>query len=84
MQNCPRLYNDIMLHRHLTHQQFTLAAIDNVIARGKRIDWAELRRAALSDRMVMEKVLRVCQAHVADPYAQRYHFWKQYAERHLT
>lgn len=73
-----------MLHRHLTHQQFTLAAIDNVIARGKRIDWAELRRAALSDRMVMEKVLRVCQAHVADPYAQRYHFWKQYAERHLT
>lgn len=73
-----------MLHRHLTHQQFTLAAIDNIIARGKRKDWAELRQAALADRTVMEKVLRVCQAHVADPYAQRYHFWKQYAERHLA
>jgi hypothetical protein len=29
-------------------------------------------------------VLRVCNAHVNDPYAQRYHFWKQYAERHLA
>lgn len=73
-----------MLHRHLTHQQFTLAAIDDVIARGKRRDWAELRRAVLADRAVLEKALRVCQAHVADPYAQRYHFWKQYAERHLA
>lgn len=60
-----------MLHRHLTHQQFTLAAIDDIIGRGKRGDWAALRRAALEDRAVLEKVVRVCQAHVADPYAQR-------------
>ena len=73
-----------MLHRHLTHQQFTLAAIDDVIARGKRQDWAALRQAALADRALLEKVLRVCQAHVADPYAQRYHFWKQYAERYVA
>jgi hypothetical protein len=73
-----------MLHRHLNHQEYTLAAIDNVIARGKRRDWAELREEALGNRTVMEKVLRVCQAHIADPYAQRYHFWKQYAERKLT
>lgn len=73
-----------MLHRHLTHQQLTLAAIDDVIARGKRCDWAELRQAALHDRMVLEKIVRVCLAHVADPYAQRYHFWKLYAERYLT
>jgi len=72
------------LHRHLTHQQFTLAAIDDVIACGKRQDWAELRRAALQDRAVLEKVLRVGQAQVTDPYAQRYHFWKYYAERHLA
>ncbi len=77
-------YNDVMLHRHLTHQRYTLAAIDDIIARGKRRDWAELRRAALADRAVLEKVLRVCQAKVADPYAQRYHFWKQYAERRLA
>ncbi len=73
-----------MLHRHLNHQTYTLAAIDDVIARGKRCDWAELRREALRDRLVIEKVLRVCEAHVSDPYAQRYHFWKQYAERHLA
>jgi hypothetical protein len=73
-----------MEHRHLTHQNFTLAAIDDVIARGKRRDWAELRRAALDNRTIMEKVLRVCLPHIHDPYAQRYHFWKQYAQRHLT
>ena len=73
-----------MLHRHLNHQGFTLVAIDDVIGRGKRQDWVELRRTALRDRAVMEKVLRVCNAHVNDPYAQRYHFWKQYAERHLA
>ena len=73
-----------MWHRHLTHQQFTLAAIDDIIARGKRQDWAELRKAALADRAVLEKILRVCQAHVADPYAQRYHFWKAYVERYLA
>lgn len=73
-----------MYHRHLNHQQLTLAAIDDVIARGKRRDWATLRQAALQDRAVFEKVLRVCQAHIADPYAQRYHFWKYYADRHLA
>ena len=73
-----------MEHHHLTHEQYTLAAIDDIIARGKRRDWAELRTAALADHAVLEKVLRVCQAHVADPDAQRYHFWKQYAERYLA
>jgi hypothetical protein len=73
-----------MQHRHLNHEQYTLAAIDDVIARGNRRDWAELRRAALQDRAVLEKVWRICQAHIADPYAQRYHFWKLYADRHLA
>jgi hypothetical protein len=26
----------------------------------------------------------LCQSHVTDPYAQRYHFWKAYAERYLA
>ncbi len=78
------LYNHSMIHRHLTHQNLSLAAIDDIIARGKRQDWARLRQAVLADRVLLEKVLRVCQAHVTDPYAQRYHFWKQYAERHLA
>lgn len=73
-----------MLHRHLNHEQFTLAAIDDIIARGKRRDWAELRRAALADRTVMKKIVRVCRANCDDPYAQRYHFWKHYVENHLS
>lgn len=71
-----------MEHRHLNHQNLTLAAIDDIIGRGKRQDWAALRTALLADAMVREKVLRVCQAHIHDPYAQRYHFWKHYAEHH--
>jgi hypothetical protein len=70
-----------MKHRHLTHEGFTLAAIDDVIARGKRADWAALRRAIPADEAARENILRICAARVADPYAQRYHFWTQYAER---
>ena len=73
-----------MLHRHLNHHGFTLAAIDDLIGRGTRQDWAELRRAALRDRLLLEKVRRVCAAHVHDPYAQRYHFWRHYADRYLA
>ncbi len=73
-----------MLHRHLAHQQYTLAAIDDVIGRGKPRDWADLRQAALREPELFQKVLRVCLAHVSDPNAQRYHFWKHYAERHLA
>ena len=72
-----------MLHRHLNHQQFTLAAIDDVIARGRRRDWAELRRIALADRTVLENIARVCRVRISDPYAQRYHFWMHYAREHL-
>ncbi len=73
-----------MQHRHLNHQRFTLAAIDDVISRGRWGDWAELRCAVLADRSLLEKVKRICIAHVSDPYAQRYHFWLNYAEEHRT
>lgn len=72
-----------MQHRHLNHEQYTLAAIDDVIDRGKRQDWAALRQAALADPTVMSKVLRVCESQGQDPYAQRYRFWRRYAEQHL-
>lgn len=71
-----------MQHRHLNHESFTLAAIDDLISRGGWNDWVELRQAALADRSVLSKVQKVCQAYVADPYAQRHHFWKHYAEKH--
>ena len=73
-----------MIHRHLDHQRFTLAAIDDVIARGGWNDWVELRRAALMDHALLDKIQRVCRAHVSDPYAQRHHFWMHYAQTHQT
>ena len=72
-----------MLHRHLSHEGYTLAAIDDIIARGKRRDRVELRAIALKDRAVMEKILRVAQAYAHDRYAQRQAFWRLYAEEHL-
>lgn len=71
-----------MQHRHLNHQGFTLAAIDDVIARGRWVDWAQLRHAALADPTLLERVERVCRVHVSDPYAQRHHFWMNYAQEH--
>jgi hypothetical protein len=73
-----------MVHRHLNHGNYTLAAIDDLIARGKRQDWAEMRRAALADRGLMEKVRRIAAARGQDPYAQRYRFWRRYAEQKLA
>ncbi|MBI2397026.1 MAG: hypothetical protein HYV17_04460 [Xanthomonadales bacterium] len=70
-----------MIHRHLNHQDFTLAAIDDLIARGRRSDWAELYRALLADPAVAAKVLQVCAPKIVDPYAQRYHFWNGYVSR---
>lgn len=72
------------MHRHLNHEAYTPAAIEDVIARGKRPHWAALRRAALADRAVLQAVLKVAQARAQDPSAQRFHFWKRYAERRLA
>ena len=73
-----------MLHRHLNHQRFTLAAIDDVISRGRWRDWAELRRAVLTDRALLDKVEQVCRPYLSDPYAQRHHFGMRYVEKHRT
>ena len=69
-----------MQHRHLNHEGYTLAAIDDVIARGRWADWVELRRAARADAPVLERVEHICRAHAGDPHAQRYHFWMHYAQ----
>lgn len=71
-----------MLHRHLNHQRYTLAAIDDVISRGLWQDWAELRAALLADPSLMDKVERVCRPFAAERYAQRRHFWMHYVEAH--
>lgn len=69
-----------MEHRHLNHQRFSLAAIDDVISRGRRQDWAALRQGMLDDTALMKKIRQVCQAKIVDPYAQRYHFWMNYVD----
>ena len=69
-----------MRHRHLNHEDYTLAAIDDVIARGRWADWADLRRAVCADTPVLDRVERVCRAQVGDPGAQRYHFWMHYVQ----
>ena len=48
-----------MLHRHLNHSEWTLAAIDDVIARGRLDDWKQLRDAATSRPEIREKILQV-------------------------
>lgn len=73
-----------MRHRHLNHQRLTLAAIDDVISRGLWDDWASLRRAVLADRLILEKVEQICRPRLVDPYAQRYHFWMNYAKAHRS
>jgi hypothetical protein len=73
-----------MQHRHLDHQRFTLAAIDDIIARGSQLDWRELRAELARDRSLLGKALQVCRAHVHDPRAQRYHLWMHYVERQLA
>jgi hypothetical protein len=73
-----------MLHRHLNHSRFTLAAIDDVICRGRWGDWAELREAVLRNPSLLGKIERVCRPYVVDPYAQRHHFWMHYAEEHRS
>jgi len=70
-----------MIHRHLNHEGFTLAAIDDVIARGRLPDWRALRDAVDADPSVRSKVRRICAAMTADPLAQRYHFWSLYVRQ---
>lgn len=73
-----------MRHRGLNHSRFTLAAIDDVIDRGQREAWASLLKAVEVSPEIRSRVLRVCAAHVSDEYAQRYHFWNNYASRQAT
>jgi hypothetical protein len=73
-----------MVHRHLTHEEYTIAAIDDVIARGKRTDWLALQKAFIANPELKYKIVAACQAHLADPYEQRFRLWKLYAERKIT
>jgi hypothetical protein len=78
------VFNTGMRHRHLNHRHLTLAAIDDVINRGQRKSWAALLAAVDASPEIRSRVLRVCAPRVSDEYAQRYHFWNNYASRQAT
>ena len=67
-----------MKHRHIEPRGYSLVAIDDIIACGKMRDWVALREALRRDPALGDRILRVCRAHIHDPYAQRYHFWNSY------
>jgi hypothetical protein len=52
-----------MRHRHLVHQEFTLAAIEDILDRGKMPDWEPLIAAIEADPYgeVAERTLRLCE-----------------------
>ncbi len=70
-----------MEHRHLNHNLYTLAAIDNIIQNGKPKDWVELKIAIDNDKSLLEKIEKICQQNIGKEYfQQRYFFWKNYVE----
>ena len=69
-----------MEHRHIrSTDSFSSVAIDDIIDRGGRADWAILRDRSQSDEAVMDRIRRVCAAHITDPSDQKYHLWSLYA-----
>jgi len=70
-----------MHHRHLNHQNFTLAAIDDIITHGKWQDRADLRQDLLKDSTLLNKVEKVCRPQLNNLYAQRHYFWMHYVEK---
>ena len=51
-----------MKHRHLNHDRFTTAAIEDILERGRLPDWAPLIAAIRADPFgtVANKTLRLC------------------------
>jgi hypothetical protein len=52
-----------MKHRHLTHEEFTVAAIEDILARGRMPDWVPLILAIREDPFgeIAEKTHRLCE-----------------------
>ena len=73
-----------MVHHHINPSSLSLAAIDDVICRGSWQDWVDLRGRGLASSVVLERVQRICRPHLANGYAQRYHFWMNHAQPDAT
>ena len=73
-----------MDHRHIRSHSFSLVAIDDIIERGNRKDWVDLRNSAEVDPSISRKILAVCAARANDPHAQRHYLWSLYARRRVA
>jgi len=71
-----------MLHRHLTHDQPTPAAIDDIIERGLLPDWIRLARVVRADPQgeVATTIRRICEQRLQDDLTPRQSlaFWRNY------
>lgn len=73
-----------MQHRHLNHQDITLAAVDDIIRSGGWRDWTALREAAHQDSAVLDRIRCLCGTVEQSPEAegtQRLTFWRKYVQR---
>lgn len=64
-----------MPHRNTDDRSFTLAAIDDLIDRGRLKDWLELRDAVTADAEIAARTRRIVDAHSYERN-QRYSFWR--------
>lgn len=69
-----------MKHRHLNHERFTLAAIDDILERGTLADWLPLLRKVADEPNgpAAERVQRVVAHH---PMYGTSHVWRRFIER---
>jgi len=72
-----------MDHRHITDSGYSSPAIDSIIERGQRKDWALLQIAMRGDLDLCNKVLRIATHNLEHPYTIRYHYWYHYAQKQL-
>lgn len=66
-----------MKHRHLDTQEFTSAAIEDIVLRGKKKDWIELRDAINQDEEIRNELIYLCQEN-KEENSMRYNFWINY------
>lgn len=69
-----------MKHRHLNHERFTTAAVDDILERGTLADWLPLLREVAADPTgpAAERVGRVVAHH---PMYGTSHVWRRLIER---
>ena len=68
-----------MRHRHINDTGYSLTAIESIIDRGKRVDWAKLQIAARSDKNIARKIFHMASHNLAHPYTIRFHYWYHFA-----